>query len=255
MISGPMPSPRMTVMVWDMWGISVQEGAAEKRGAGSKGAANYAGTAPPLQVGGLRLWALPPRWRRPNVAQPPRIRHNIPFRRSRAPGPAAGPTSQTMSKSPAQAAVAGVVMQVSVESTGNLERRMTFQVPAERLESDVGGRLREMARTARIKGFRPGKVPPKVIEQRFGQQVRAEVLEQLLRQEFDSAVRANELRLAGAPRIEPAGDDQLAYVATFEVVPDFGEIDVSKLSVTRHTAEVADEDIDRMIDNLRQQRR
>ena len=146
-------------------------------------------------------------------------------------------------------------MQVSVESTGDLERRMTFQVPAEQLESSVGGRLREMARTARIKGFRPGKVPPKVIEQRFGEQVRAEVLDQLLRQEFDSAVRANELRLAGAPRIEPDGDDQLAYVATFEVVPDFGDIDVSKLSVVRHTAQVAEEDIDRMIDNLRQQRR
>ena len=146
-------------------------------------------------------------------------------------------------------------MQVSVESIGDLERRMTFQVPAEQLESSVGGRLREMARTARIKGFRPGKVPPKVIEQRFGEQVRAEVLDQLLRQEFDSAVRANELRLAGSPRIEPDGDDQLAYVATFEVVPDFGDIDVSKLSVVRHTAQVADEDIDRMIDNLRQQRR
>ena len=64
-------------------------------------------------------------------------------------------------------------MQVSVESTGNLERRMTFQVPADRLESDVGGRLREMARTARIKGFRPGKVPASVIKQRFGAQVRA----------------------------------------------------------------------------------
>lgn len=147
-------------------------------------------------------------------------------------------------------------MQVSVESTGNLERRMTFQVPAERLESDVGGRLREMARTVRIKGFRPGKVPPKVVEQRFGGQVRAEVLERLLRQQFDEAVREQELRLAGNPRIEPSeGDDELAYVATFEVVPDFGEIDVSRLSVTRHTAEVTDEDIDRMISNLQQQRR
>ncbi|MGY0559181.1 trigger factor [Luteimonas sp. A277] len=147
-------------------------------------------------------------------------------------------------------------MQVSVESTGNLERRMTFQVPAEQLESDVGGRLREMAGTARIKGFRPGKVPTSVIKQRFGAQVRAEVLDRLLREQFDGAIRANELRVAGSPRIEPAeGDDEFSYVATFEVVPDFGEIDVSKLSVVRHTGEVADEDIDRMIDNLRQQRR
>lgn len=147
-------------------------------------------------------------------------------------------------------------MQVSVESTGNLERRMTFQVPADRLESDVGGRLREMARTARIKGFRPGKVPASVIKQRFGAQVRAEVLDGLLREQFDGAIRANELRVAGSPRIEPAeGDDELAFVASFEVVPDFGDIDVSKLTVVRHTGEVTDEDIDRMIDNLRQQRR
>jgi len=156
---------------------------------------------------------------------------------------------------PGTGRVAGVVMQVSVESTGSLERRMTFQVPAERLESDVGGRLREIARTARIKGFRPGKVPAKVIQQRFGDQVRAEVLDRLLRQEFDQAVRENELRIAGNPRIEPSEGDDLAYVATFEVVPDFGEIDVSTLSVTRHTAEVTEEDIDRMIENLRQQRR
>lgn len=148
-------------------------------------------------------------------------------------------------------------MQVSVESTGNLERRMTFQLPADRLENGVGGRLREIARTARIKGFRPGKVPAKVIEQRFGEQVRAEVLDRLLREGFDQAVRDNALRLAGAPRIEPAAEaaDELAYVATFEVVPDFGQIDVSKLEVVRHTAEVADADIDRMIENLRLQRR
>ena len=151
-------------------------------------------------------------------------------------------------------------MQVSVETVGNLERRMTFRLPAEQVDSQVGGRLRELSRTVRIKGFRPGKVPTKVIEQRFGEQVRAEVLDGLLRESFDSAVRENELRLAGAPRIEPQeGDDkadgELAYVATFEVVPEFGDIDVSKLQVTRHVAEVGEDDIDRMIENLRQQRR
>ena len=148
-------------------------------------------------------------------------------------------------------------MQVSVESVGNLERRMTFRLPAERIESGVGGRLRELARTTRIKGFRPGKVPPKVIEQRFGEQVRAEVLDRLLREGFDQAVRENELRIAGAPRIEPQseGGDEFAFVATFEVVPEFGELDMSQLQVVRHTAEVTDEDIDRMIENLRLQRR
>lgn len=147
-------------------------------------------------------------------------------------------------------------MQVSVESLGSLERRMTFRLPAEQLESQVGARLREIARGVRIKGFRPGKVPPKVIEQRYGAQVRAEVLDNLLREGFTRAVRENALQIAGTPRIEPAPTaDELAYVATFEVVPDFGEIDVTKLNVIRHTAEVTDADIDAMIENLRLQRR
>ena len=146
-------------------------------------------------------------------------------------------------------------MQVSVESTGNLERRLNFSLPAEQLEAGVSGRLREIARTARIKGFRPGKVPAKVIEQRFGEQVKAEVLGALVREAFDSAIRENDLRLAGAPRIDRAGEGELDFVATFEVVPDFGEIDVTKLQVIRHTAEVTDADIDQMIENLRLQRR
>jgi trigger factor len=148
-------------------------------------------------------------------------------------------------------------MQTSVETTGNLERRVTFQLPAQQVEGEVGGRLREIARTARIKGFRPGKVPAKVIEQRYGSQVRAEVLDGLLREGFDQAVRGNDLRIAGSPTIEPAEakDGELAYVATFEVVPDFGEIDVATLDVVRHTAEISEDDIDRMIENLRLQRR
>ena len=146
-------------------------------------------------------------------------------------------------------------MQVSVESVGNLDRRMTFSLPAERLDTHIGGRLREIARTARIKGFRPGKVPAKVIEQRFGQQVRAEALDGLLRETFNNAVRDNELQLAGNPRIEKNGEGELDFVATFEVVPDFGDIDVAKLNVIRHTAEVADADIDQMVENLRLQRR
>lgn len=149
-------------------------------------------------------------------------------------------------------------MQVSVESVGNLERRMTLRVPTQQVEGQIGGRLREIARTANLKGFRPGKVPAKVIEQRYGAQVRSEVVDNLLQQGFDQGVRDNELRLAGAPRIEPApdaGDDELAFVAIFEVVPEFGEIDVAGLQVVRNTAEVTEDDIDRMIENLRLQRR
>lgn len=146
-------------------------------------------------------------------------------------------------------------MQASIESTGNLERRLTFSLPEDRLQTHVGGRLREIARTARIKGFRPGKVPARVIEQRFGRQVRAEALEGLLRETFDAVVRENDLRIAGMPRIDRAGDSELDFVATVELVPDFGEIDVAKLQVERAVAEVTEDDIDQMIENLRLQRR
>ncbi len=148
-------------------------------------------------------------------------------------------------------------MQVSVESTGNLERRVIFSLPATDVEQQIGSRLREISRTIRIKGFRPGKVPTKVVEQRFGDQVRAEIVDGLLREGLDKAVRDNEFRVAGAPQIEAdkeAGEGELKYVASVELVPEFGELDMSKLQVIRHTAEVADADINRMLENLRQQR-
>jgi len=148
-------------------------------------------------------------------------------------------------------------MQVSVESTGNLERRVILSLPAGDVDDQVGGRLREMARTARIKGFRPGKVPTKVIEQRYGSQVRAEIVDDLLRRGMDQAVRENELRVAGAPQISQdveAGEGELKYVASLELVPDFGDLDMTKLEVVRNPSDVTDADIERMLENLRQQR-
>ena len=148
-------------------------------------------------------------------------------------------------------------MQVSGESTGNLERRVILSLPAGDVDTQVGGRLREIARTARIKGFRPGKVPTKVIEQRYGGQVRAEIVDGLLRQGMDQAVRENELRIAGAPQISQdveAGEGELKYVASLELVPEFGDLDMTKLQVVRNTSEVTDADIERMLENLRQQR-
>jgi len=149
---------------------------------------------------------------------------------------------------------------VSVEPIGNLGRKLTLRVPAQTIQQQVGGRLREMARTARINGFRPGKVPIKVIERRFGPQVRGEVLDTLLNEQFNQAVRENELRIAGRPQMEPGAAAEEnnegieTFVATFEVVPDFGDLDVSRLSIVRHHAEVTDDDIERMIENLRAQR-
>ena len=148
-------------------------------------------------------------------------------------------------------------MQVSVESTGNLERRVILSLPAGDVEAQIGSRLREIAHNVRIKGFRPGKVPTKVVEQRYGGQVRAEIVDGLLRQGLDQAVRENELRVAGLPQVTPgedAAEGELKYVAAVELVPEFGDLDMTKLEVVRHTAEVTDSDIDRMLENLRQQR-
>ncbi|MBD8635654.1 trigger factor [Stenotrophomonas sp. CFBP 13725] len=146
-------------------------------------------------------------------------------------------------------------MQASIESTGNLERRLSFSLPEDRLNTHVSGRLGEIARTTRIKGFRPGKVPAKVIEQRFGAQVRGEAVDGLLRETFDAAIREHDLRVVGSPRIDKGEQGELSFVATVELLPEFGEIDVTKLSVVRHVAEIGDADIDQMIENLRQQRR
>ena len=149
-------------------------------------------------------------------------------------------------------------MQVSLENTANLERRLTVSLPAERLEGVVGTRLREIARTANLKGFRPGRVPTKVIEQRFGSQVRAEAYGELVRESLNEAIRQQNLQPAGNPSIQPDGEGEngeIRFTATFEVVPDFGPIDVAKLEVVRATAQVEDADIDTMIETLRQQRR
>ena len=149
-------------------------------------------------------------------------------------------------------------MQVSIESTGSLERKLTVKIPAERVESRVRERFNELGRTVRIKGFRPGKVPAKVIEQRYGQQVRSEAMNEEIGRSFQEAVRQEKLRPAVAPAIQAnpaASGGEIEYTATFEVVPEIGRIDVSTLEVTRIDAAVSEADIDRMIETLRLQRR
>ena len=149
-------------------------------------------------------------------------------------------------------------MQVSLENTANLERRLTVSLPAERLEGVVGNRLRELARTANIKGFRKGKVPTKVIEQRFGPQVRNEAFGELVRESLGEAIRQQNLQVAGNPEVkaESAGEGgEIRYTATFEVVPDFGKIDPAALKIVRTTSSIEESDIDTMIETLRQQRR
>jgi len=147
-------------------------------------------------------------------------------------------------------------MQVSVESTGTLERRMHVQVPAERVSHEIAARLKELSRTARLNGFRPGKAPLTVIRQQFGPQVHREVIGELLQSSFSEAVTQRQLAPAGKPRIEPqsVGEGQdLTYVATFEVFPDVALKAIDSLEVERTTADVTAGDIDAMIERLRKQ--
>lgn len=148
-------------------------------------------------------------------------------------------------------------MHVSVEQTGALERRMEVSVPRERVEQAVDKRLQQVGRTAKLKGFRPGKAPLKVIRQQFGAQVRQEVVGDLMQSSFAEAVTQQKLSPATGPRIEPiamaAGED-LRYRAVFEVFPEVTLGKVDGLEVTRPVAEVAEADIDAMVENLRAQR-
>jgi trigger factor len=147
-------------------------------------------------------------------------------------------------------------MQVSVESTGKLERRMQVQVPAERVSSEIAARLKNISRTARLNGFRPGKAPIKVIRQQFGSQVHREVIGELLQSSFTEAVNEKRLSPAGNPRIEPQSMDEgqdLKYVATFEVFPEVALQPLDSLELERVTAEVTESDVDAMIERLRKQ--
>jgi trigger factor len=147
-------------------------------------------------------------------------------------------------------------MQVSVESTGKLERRMQVQVPAERVTKEITTRLKQLSRTARLNGFRPGKAPLTVIRQQFGPQVHREVIGELMQSSFSEAVNQNQLAPAGNPRIEPQsiGEGQdLTYVATFEVFPDVALQPIESLEIERTTADVTESDIDAMLQRLRKQ--
>jgi trigger factor len=149
-------------------------------------------------------------------------------------------------------------MQVSVENVGKLERKITVKIPAERLDKQVSERFAEMGRTVRLKGFRPGKVPLNVIKQRFGAQVHGEALSDLIGTSLRQAVEQEKLRPIANPSVETTGqavDGEIAYTATFEIMPEFPEIDVSALEISRPVAEVGDADIEKMIETLRMQRR
>jgi trigger factor len=148
-------------------------------------------------------------------------------------------------------------MQVSLTATGGLERRLEVAIPASRIDGEVAQRLTKISRTARLKGFRPGKAPIAVIRQQYGDQVHGEVINDLMRASFSEAVQREKLNPAGGPRIEPidmAPGSDLKYAAVFEVLPEVRLAPLGDLAIERPVASVSDQDLDAMIDTLRKQR-
>jgi len=148
-------------------------------------------------------------------------------------------------------------MQVSLTATGGLERRLEVAVPAQAVTSEIETRPQQLARTARLKGFRQGKVPMPVVRKQFGDQVRAEVVNDLMRKSFAEAVSQEQLTPAANPRIQPIalepGSD-LKYAAVFEVMPEVKVAPFEAIQLRRPVAEVTEADVDAMIESMRRQR-
>ncbi|MDX2316014.1 MAG: trigger factor [Gammaproteobacteria bacterium] len=149
-------------------------------------------------------------------------------------------------------------MQVTVETTQGLERKVKVEVPEDRVQGEVSKRLTNIAQSARLPGFRPGKAPMKVIAQRYGKQVREEVVGEIVQSSFQDAIVQESLRPAGTPTIDPleweAGGG-VAYTAIFDVYPEVSLPAIDSLRIAKPEAAVSDADLDGMLDRLRKQRR
>lgn len=147
-------------------------------------------------------------------------------------------------------------MQVSVETTQGLERRLTISVPAEQVDVEVNNRLRQMSKTQRINGFRPGKVPPSVIQKRFGKSVRQEVAGELMQRNFVDAIVAEKINPAGRPSFVAKSNEfgkALEFEATFEIYPEVELKDLDNIAIERPAVEVTDSDLDEMFVTLQKQ--
>ena len=148
-------------------------------------------------------------------------------------------------------------MQVSVENTGTLGRKLTISVPAERFEKEFVNRLTKLSKQVKMSGFRPGKVPLKVVEKQYGQQITDEVTGDLIQATYIEALGQEGLRPAGGPKIEPKtvsrGED-LQYTAEFEIYPEMDNLEIKGKKIERPVSEIQDEDIDRTVESLRKQR-
>jgi len=149
-------------------------------------------------------------------------------------------------------------MQVTVEATQGLERRVKVQVPEDRIQGEISKRLTNIAQNARLPGFRPGKAPMKVIAQRYGKQVREEVVGEIVQSSFQDAIVQESLRPVGTPTIDPLeweSGSGVAYTAVFDVYPEVSLPPIDSLKIARPEAKVGDGDVDRMLERLRNQRR
>jgi trigger factor len=148
-------------------------------------------------------------------------------------------------------------MQVSVETTSGLGRRMTVQIPADQIDQQVESKLQQLAQTVRLDGFRPGKVPLSVVKKRYGSQVRQEAAGELIASTYEQALQQENLKPAGEPSIEQVKNEaglELEYVATFEIYPEIEQPDLADVAIERLSAEISDTDIDNMLEKLRKQR-
>ena len=148
-------------------------------------------------------------------------------------------------------------MATAVETLGKLERRLTISFPVADVRTEVEKRLKKQAKTAKAPGFRPGKVPLKMVAAQYGYQIETDVLNDKVGRAFNEAANENELRVAGFPKIEPkedAPEGMLAFDATFEVYPEVVIADLANVDVETVTTEVTDAEIDKTIDILRKQR-
>jgi trigger factor len=150
-------------------------------------------------------------------------------------------------------------MQTTLETLGQLERRLNVAVPRAQIEGEIQKRLARLAKTVKLPGFRPGKVPMKMVAQQYGPQVRTDVISDAVQSSFNDAVREQNLRVAGSPRIEPMPGaapepDAIEFSATFEIYPEIQLGDIGSLAIERPQVEVTPEDVDRTLLVLRKQR-
>jgi len=148
-------------------------------------------------------------------------------------------------------------MQVSIEALEGLERKMTVQIPAEKIDTAVDKKLRELSKTVKIDGFRPGKVPVKVVKQKFGGHIRQEVMGDVIESSYREALTQEKIRVAGMPAIEPVSDDDsdgMAYSAIFEIYPEIETVNLNNVKIERPMTEIKDKDLDQMIVKLQKQK-